>query len=237
MDNHFYRETILQPVFGAVAASNSALVTFGIYMVVVFLLAGLSGRVLKKRNFIGEYFLGSRNLGLWAFALTFAATSASGGSFMGFPSRIYTHGWVLAFWISSYMVVPLVAMGLLAKRLNQVARIGNAVTIPDVFRERVGSRTTGLVATSLLSFFMFFYILAQFKAGSKILTTLFGEVQLFQQAVLWTSHLTEGWVWFGSAEPDYLLCLMIFSAVVIVYTAYGGFRAVVWTDVMQGILM
>ncbi len=84
---------------------------------------------------------------------------------------------------------------------------------------------------------MFFYILAQFKAGSKILTTLFGEVELFQQAVLWTSRLTEGWVWFGSAEPDYLLCLMFFSAVVIVYTAYGGFRAVVWTDVMQGILM
>ena len=75
-----------------------------------------------EKEFVGEYFLGSRNLGLWAFALTFAATSASGGSFMGFPSLIYTHGWVLALWIASYMVVPIVGMGLLGKRMNRLAR-------------------------------------------------------------------------------------------------------------------
>ena len=99
----------------ASSTANSALVTFAIYLLGVFFLAWLSSRVRRRREFMGEYFLGSRNLGLWAFALTFAATSASGGSFMGFPSLIYTHGWVLALWIASYMVVPLVGMGLLGK--------------------------------------------------------------------------------------------------------------------------
>ena len=36
---------------------------------------------------------------------------------------------------------------------------------------------------------------------------------------------------------SYQTALLIFSVTVIVYTAYGGFRAVVWTDVMQGIVM
>ena len=96
--------------------SNAALVTFLIYTLAVFGLAALSNQLLKSKSFLAEYFLGSRSLGVWAFALTFAATSSSGGSFTGFPSKIYTHGWILALWISSYMVVPICTMGLLGKR-------------------------------------------------------------------------------------------------------------------------
>ena len=59
-------------------AGNSALISFAIYMVIVFVLAGLAIRQQKGRSFMNEYFLGSRNLGMWAFAFTSAATSASG---------------------------------------------------------------------------------------------------------------------------------------------------------------
>ena len=41
----------------------------------------------------------------------------------------------------------------------------------------------------------------------------------------------------GQADADYLLCLLVFSVSVVAYTAWGGFRAVVWTDVMQGVIM
>ena len=111
----------------AVGSSNAALVTFLIYTLAVFGLAALSNQLLKSKSFLSEYFLGSRSLGVWAFALTFAATSASGGSFTGFPSKIYTHGWVLGLWIGSYIVVPICAMGLLGKRINQVSRISGSM--------------------------------------------------------------------------------------------------------------
>ncbi|MEC8989578.1 MAG: hypothetical protein VYB66_10030, partial [Verrucomicrobiota bacterium] len=221
----------------ASSTANSALVTFAIYLLGVFLLAWLSSRVRQRREFIGEYFLGSRNLGLWAFALTFAATSASGGSFMGFPSLIYTHGWVLALWIASYMLVPLVGMGLLGKRVNRLARQSGAVTIPDLIKARFKSETVGMLATLLVLFFMFFYLLAQFKAGSKIMTTLLEDVAIYQSAVNAVGNAIDGLPWIGNAEPDYVLCLLVFAFSVIVYTAFGGFRAVVWTDVMQGIVM
>jgi Na+/pantothenate symporter len=221
----------------ASSTANSALVTFAIYLLGVFVLAWLSSRVRQKKEFVGEYFLGGRSLGLWAFALTFAATSASGGSFMGFPSLIYTHGWVLALWIASYMLVPLVGMGLLGKRVNRLARQSGAVTIPDLIKARFKSETVGMLATLLVLFFMFFYLLAQFKAGSKIMTTLLEDVAIYQSAVNAVGSAIDGLPWIGNAEPDYVLCLLVFAFSVIVYTAFGGFRAVVWTDVMQGIVM
>ena len=217
--------------------TNTALISFGVYLLGVFFLAWLSSRVREKKEFVGEYFLGSRNLGLWAFALTFAATSASGGSFMGFPSLIYTHGWVLALWIASYMVVPIVGMGLLGKRMNRLARQSGAVTIPDIIKARFKSDAVGMIATLLILFFMFFYLLAQFKAGSKIMTTLLQDVPVYQNTVAAVGGAIDGLPWVGGAEPDYVLCLLVFSFSVIVYTAFGGFRAVVWTDVMQGVVM
>ncbi|MFP6692989.1 MAG: hypothetical protein VB875_08230, partial [Pirellulales bacterium] len=170
------------PAFSPVLAqgtSNAALITFFVYTMCVFGLAYLSNRLLQGKGFLSEYFLGSRRLGVWAFALTFAATSASGGSFTGFPSKIYTHGWVLGLWIGSYIVVPICAMGLLGKRINHVARISGAITVPDVLRDRFGSAKFGLLAVLLIVFFMSFNLVAQFKAGSLILKTLLNGVEFF----------------------------------------------------------
>ncbi len=221
----------------AVSASSAAIWTFLVYTLLVFVIAGFANKLLKGRNFLSEYFLGSRGLGMWAFALTFAATSASGGSFTGFPAKIYTHGWILALWIASYMVYPLCTMGLLGKRVNQVARKSGAITIPDVLRDRFNSRTFGLVATLLIVFFLSFNLIAQFKAGSIILQTLVQDVSAFQWLSGSVSSMVNGFEFFNEVDPGYFSCLVIFGGLVIVYTTYGGFHAVVWTDVMQGIVM
>ena len=215
-------------------SGNAVLWTFLIYMVGVFAIAGLSNRLLQNRSFLSEYFLGSRGLGVWAFALTLAATSSSGGSFMGFPSKIYAHGWSLGLWIGSYMVVPICVMGLLGKRINEVARTAGAITIPDVLRDRFRSVSFGLISVSLIVFFMTFNLIAQFKGGSTILKTLLGPIDFFTTTAArlpdWAASLsTEG--------NEYLICLVVFGVAVIAYTTYGGFHAVVWTDVMQGVVM
>jgi sodium/pantothenate symporter len=221
----------------AVGSSNAALVTFLIYTLAVFGLAALSNQLLKSKSFLSEYFLGSRSLGVWAFALTFAATSASGGSFTGFPSKIYTHGWVLGLWIGSYIVVPICAMGLLGKRINQVSRISGSITVPDVIRDRFHSAKFGLLSVLLIVFFMSFNLVAQFKSGALILKTLLSGVNVFDNSAVAMSKFTAGIEFFGGVDPQYLICLFAFGLAVIVYTTYGGFRAVVWTDVMQGIVM
>lgn len=221
----------------AVNASSSAIWTFAVYTILVFVIAGFANQMLKGRNFLSEYFLGSRGLGMWAFALTFAATSASGGTFTGFPAKIYTHGWILALWIASYMVYPLCTMGLLGKRVNQVARKSGAITIPDVLRDRFESRLFGLVSTLLIVFFLSFNLIAQFKAGSVILQTLIQDVSIFQKLSGSIGVAISGIDFFEKVDAGYFTCLFLFGVLVIVYTTYGGFHAVVWTDVMQGIVM
>ena len=221
----------------AASASNAALWTFLVYMLAVFSLAIFSNKLMKGKNFLSEYFLGSRGLGVWAFALTFAATSASGGSFTGFPSKIYTHGWILGLWIGSYIVVPICAMGLLGKRINQVARLSSSITVPDILRDRFRSTSFGLIAVALIVFFMSFNLVAQFKSGSLILKTLVLEVSVFQDASTAVNSWIERIRFLEGVDAGYLICLLTFGIAVIIYTTYGGFHAVVWTDVMQGIVM
>lgn len=204
--------------------SVPTMVVFVAYILGVFVLAIVSHRFLSKSSFLNEYFLGSRGLGTWALAFTFAATAASGGSFTGYPSLIYSYGWVLALWIASYMIFPLTTMGIIGKRLNQVARKSGAITIPDVLRDRFESTALGLLATCIMVFLLICFLVAQFKAGALIIEETFN---------LPTHWLTI----FGLKIGGYEVGLVIFTITVVFYTAYGGFRAVVWTDVLQGIVM
>lgn len=215
---------------------------FALYVLGVFVLAWAANRLLSQREFLSEYFLGSRSLGTWAFALTYAATSASGGSFTGFPSKIYSHGWILAVWIASYMVVPICTMGIFGKRINQVARKSGAITVPDVLRDRFDSRALGLLASLLIVFFISFNLVAQFKAGAVILRALANDVEVFREMAQGADHIVASMGGLTDSEGHpidgaYLICLMFFGLTVIFYTTYGGFHAVVWTDVMQGIVM
>jgi SSS family solute:Na+ symporter/sodium/pantothenate symporter len=237
------------------APSPYTLVAFGGYMVGVFLLGALAHRFLKQGAFLKEYFLGDRGLGAWVLGLTYVATSVSAGSFVGFPSLIYLNGWVMALWIGGYMVGGLVSKGVLAKRLNQVSRLSGAITVPDVLRDRYQSPALGVLASLFLLLFLVANLVAQFKAGGLILrqatmgvqdtaayhrardgtATAVGAVGLWDADKAATPEMSEEFT--GPRYPDYVLGLLIFAVTVVAYTAYGGFWAVTWTDVLQGILI
>lgn len=127
----------------------------------------LANKAMQKSSFMQGFFLGNRGLGAWALALT--ATVQSGGTFMGFPSLVYSHGWVVALWICGYMVVPITGFGILGKRLAQLSRRTGAITVPDLFRSRFNSPGLGLLASLLIMFYMSFMMVAQFKAGAVVM--------------------------------------------------------------------
>ena len=218
------------------SGASATLGAFLLYTAVVLALAWFAHRVGSKKSFLSEYFLGSRGLGMIALALTFGATSASAGSFAGFPSLIYAHGWVLALWIASYMIFPLCGMGLLGKRLNHVARLTGAITVPDVLRERFDSRSLALISTVLLALLLTVYLIPQFTLATLIMQQLLGNVSAFQQAALGLAR-TVPWIVPEGVSAEYVLGLLMFSVLVVGYTAFGGFRAVVWTDILQGFVM
>lgn len=143
------------------------LVALAVFIVASGWIGVLANRAVHSGSFMKGFFLGNRGLGAWALALT--ATVQSGGTFMGFPSLVYTHGWIVALWIGSYMVVPITGFGILGKRLAQLSRKLGAITIPDFFRERFGSPALGLLASICILFYMSFMMIAQFKAGAIVM--------------------------------------------------------------------
>ncbi len=188
-------------------------------------LGALAQRTMKKGSFVKGYFLGNRGLGAWALALT--ATVQSGGTFMGFPSLVYSFGWVVALWIASYMLVPLFGFSVFGKRLAQISRRTGALTVPDLLRERFQTPACGLVGSIFLVLLLTVYMVPQFKAGAIIMkTTLLGTG--------WVS-VSEGAA--GGTDWAYFLGLGIFSLTVVGYTLIGGFLAAVWTDLFQSVLM
>src|SRR5262249_40658430 len=235
------------------APSGYTLVAFGAYMVGVFLLGALAHKLLSRGSFLKEYFLGDRKLNAWVLSLTYVATSVSAGSFVGFPSLIYRHGWIMALWIAGYMVTGLVSKGVLAKRLNQVSRLSGAITVPDVLRDRFESPALGTLASIFLLIFLLFNLVGQFKAGGLIMQQAckgVTDTSAYQAARKATMEaLTSSRIWDekvasthqgdfrGPGYPDYVLGMLIFALTVVAYTTYGGFWAVTWTDVLQGLMI
>jgi sodium/pantothenate symporter len=210
----------------ALHAQPPTLIALVLFTLVSLGLGVVANLVQKKGSFLEKYFLGNRSLGAFAVALT--AAVMSGGTFVGFPSLVYSFGWVVGLWIASYMVAPLTVLGTLGKRIGQLSRKTGAITLPDLFRERFGSPGLGLLTSVLIMFFLSTNLVAQFTAGARIM-----KIVLPRGAASWVVSEEIA----GGTDTAYLLGLFIFAATVVAYTTYGGFMAAIWTDIFQSIIM
>ena len=150
-------------------------------------------------------------MGGFVLAMTMVATYASASSFIGGPGAAYSLGlgWVLLAMIQ----VPAVwlTLGVLGKKFAYIARRVNALTINDMLYARYRNPlVVVLAALGLLAAFIATMVV-QFIGGARLLETVTGL--------------------------SYQAGLLIFASTVLMYTLIGGFRAVVVTDAVQGILM
>jgi sodium/pantothenate symporter len=144
-------------------------------------------------------------------AMTITSTYISASSFIGGPGAAYKYGlgWVLLAMIQ----VPAVwlSLGVLGKKFAILARRYNAVTLNDMLYGRYGS--TLLIWLSSISLLVAFVgaMTVQFIGGARLLET--------------------------AAGIPYDTGLLIFGGTIALYTAFGGFRASVLNDAMQGLVM
>lgn len=166
---------------------------------------------VKNANFQEDYFIGGRSLGPLVLTFTLLASAASAGTFIGSPGVAYNSGfsWILILLTQVGMGVYI--LGILGKKFAIVARKINAVTLTDFFKERYQSKAVVLGSSIGIIIFISAYMVAQFVGGARILESITGL--------------------------PYKTGLMIFGLAVVLYTVYGGFRAVAITDAIQGIIM
>ena len=181
------------------------------YLVVVF---GISVYAMRKRStgtFLNEYFLGSRSMGGIVLAMTLTATYISASSFIGGPGAAYKYGlgWVLLAMIQ--LPAVWLSLGILGKKFAILARRYNAVTLNDMLFARYQSRLLVWLASLSLLVAFIGAMTVQFIGGARLLET--------------------------AAGIPYETGLLIFGISIALYTAFGGFRASVLNDTMQGLVM
>ena len=193
---------------------NMEILAFVLYFVAV-LAIGIVFFFRSKGNGEKEYFLGGRKMGPWVTALSAQASDMSAWLLMGLPGSILAFGLGQA-WIGIGLAIGTALNWILvAKRLRNFSQAaGDAITIPQYLSNRFATKSPVLQIASAVIFLVFFtvYVASSFVAGTSVFTTVFENL-------------------------DEQTAMLIFAAIILLYTFLGGFKAVCWTDFFQGMLM
>ncbi len=189
---------------------NPVYLTFIVYFMVLFVIGAW---FYKRSGTIEDYLLGGRKMGAWVTALSAQASDMSGWLLMGLPGAVFATG-LSQIWIAVGLLIGTVLNWLLvARRLRCQSEVEGAITLPGFLEKRFNDPTGWLRFVSALIILLFFtiYASAGLVAAGKLFDAVFNI--LYSRAVL------------------------IGGGVIVFYTFMGGFLAVCWTDLFQGLLM
>ncbi|MDY5589900.1 MAG: sodium/solute symporter, partial [Arcanobacterium sp.] len=185
-----------------------AMIIYFVAMVVIGMWA-----YTRTKN-LDDYMLGGRDLNPLVAALSAGAADMSGWLLMGLPGALYLGG-IVQGWIAVGLTVGAwINWKVTAPRLRSYTQVaGDAITVPSFLGNRLQDSTHSVrIAAGLIIFVFFtFYVSSGMVTGGTFFESAFGL--------------------------DYHLGMTIVAGVVVLYTLIGGFLAVSWTDMVQGMMM
>jgi sodium/proline symporter len=189
---------------------NFVLLGFIIYLVLILLIGFLTFRSNKDHN---DFFVAGRRLNPWVVAFSERASGESAWLLLGLPGAAYALGF-LELWTALGCVLGIIFYWfVIAKGLRDESEKVEAITLPTFFAAKHprGGSTIRVLSTLIIIFFFIFYLSAQINGAGKILHVTFGLKEIHG--------------------------MLIGAVVIIFYTMMGGFFAVAWTDLVQGVIM
>ena len=159
-----------------------------------------------------DYFVAGRRLGLWVFVLAATATSFSGWTFMGHPGLIYRDGFQYAYASFYAITIPFTGVMFLKRQWILGKRFGY-VTPGEMLADYFKGDGVRILTVVIALCFSIPYLGLQLAASGKLFNVL--SDGLFT--------VTAG-TW-------------VLAAVVLIYVASGGLRAVAFVDSLQCILL
>lgn len=154
-----------------------------------------------------DYWIAGGRLGWLLGGATLAATHASAGTFVGTIGVIHTTGWSFAWLVLSIPIAYAFLAMVLAPRFARVRQL----TLPSYLEHRYDSKRVRALGAAIILVATVVYIQAQIVAGGLIANVVLGV------PVRWG--------------------MTVFTVVLIVYTVLGGMIAVVYTDLLQLVVM
>lgn len=181
-----------------------------IYLGILVFLALWSRREAQT---VHGYFIADKKLPPWVVAFSTNATGESGWLLLGLTGMGYAAG-AQAFWVVAGEVTGIaLAWLLMSRRLKRLADETDSITVPDVLAARFGDNLNVLrgLATLIIVLMVCAYVAAQMVATGKAIG--------------------------GFTGLSYEWAVITGAAVIVAYTLVGGYKAVAWTDLIQGVLM
>lgn len=185
--------------------------TFAVYIAVMLALGYVA---YKRTTNLSDYILGGRSLGPGTAALSAGASDMSGWLLLGLPGYALAAGYE-ATWIAAGLLAGTYLNWLIvARRLRVYSHaVNDSLTLPAYFEFRFEdkSRALRVISAIFILLFFLFYTSSGLVAAGKLFESTFGL--------------------------DYQTAVVLGTLVIVSYTFFGGFLAVSWTDVLQGLLM
>jgi sodium/proline symporter len=184
-----------------------------IFILYLAVLAGLAIWSRAETHSVSGYFIAGKKLPPWVVAFSTNATGESGWLLLGLTGMGYVAG-AQAFWVVAGEVIGIaLAWLLLSRRIKRLSDQSDSITVPDVLAARFNDRAHVLRKISLLIILVMVgaYVAAQMVATGKAFD--------------------------GFTGMNYSTGVLVGAAVIILYTLVGGYKAVAWTDLVQGVLM
>jgi sodium/proline symporter len=183
---------------------------FGLYLAVMLVVGIASVRYMRS---LDDFVLGGRRLGPWVAAISERASGESAWFLLGLPGAAYALGFAEFWSVIGIGFGILASWSLIAVGLRRATGAQGSITIPDFLAASFAGNghVIRAVATVVILVFYTSYVGAQFVGAGKILHATFG------------------------LDPQ--TGMLVGAAVVLAYTVLGGFLAVAWTDLVQGLLM
>lgn len=187
------------------------IIQFSLYLL---LMLGIGAYAMRRTTNNEDFLIGGRTLGPVTTAISAGASDMSSWLLLGLPGAVFASGLVEGVWISLGLTLGAYAnWRIVAPRLRAYSEQLNAVTLPTYLSNRFDDTTGILKTVSTLVILIFFtlYVASGLKGGTLLFAHSFGA--------------------------DEQTALLITTLVIVSYTFLGGYLAVCWTDLIQGLLM
>ncbi len=184
-----------------------------VFILYVLLMLGIGFVTSRSTRSPADFFLADRSLKAWVTAISSTASSESAWAVLGTVGLAYKDGLSALWFLPGCLLGYAINWFLIAEKLRKHSQEEGALTVPDYLEAHFKDTSNILRVISVAIIFacMMAYVAAQFTAIGKTFDAIFGV--------------------------PHFLSISVGGAIVILYTMMGGFRAVVWTDFIQGLIM
>ena len=177
------------------------------------ILIGIGWWASRESRSVAGFYVAGKKLPSWVIAFSSNTTGESGWLLLGLTGMGYLVGFHALWIVLGEVLGVALAWSVVARPFKEFTDRYDAITVPDYLADRFVDRTHTIRLVSAVIIFTMVgaYTAAQLTASGKAFSSFMGM--------------------------SYETGVLIGAAVILLYTSIGGFKAVAYSDVLQGVLM